>query len=447
MVSVSYDMAAPRDPPRCAVLGAGPMGLVAALDLLDHGFAVDLYERDGRIGGMSATFDFDGVEIERYYHFICRPDRPMFDLLKRLHLYDKLRWVDTKMGFYYDGKLYDWGTPRALMAFDRLDILSKIRYGLHALRARSFTDWRRLDRISATRWVRRWVGERGYEVLWKSLFDLKLHEFAEQTSAAWIATRIRRVALSRRSASQESLGYIEGGSAVLLQRLEAAILARGGRIHLSAPVERVITAAGRAVGVSVEGRVHACDSVISTIPLPYVPSLIPDCPESFLERLRAVRNIPVACVILKLDRPLTDKFWMNINDPRIPIPGIIEYSNLNPVGATILYAPFYMPKTHPKWRTSNDELVAEVIESLRLINPSFHPEQVLAAHCHRYEFAQTICPPGFFDTLPPIETPIEGFFAADTGSYYPEDRSISESTALAHRLARLAACRIGLVKQ
>jgi hypothetical protein len=40
--------------------------------------------------------------------------------------------------------------------------------------------------------------------------------------------------------------------------------------------------------------------------------------------------------------------------------------------------------------------------------------------------------------LPPMRTPIGGLFMADTSYYYPEDRSISESAAVAKRLAQLA---------
>ena len=44
-----------------AIIGSGPMGLMAALELLKQGHQVDVYERDDRIGGMSA--DFDTAEI------------------------------------------------------------------------------------------------------------------------------------------------------------------------------------------------------------------------------------------------------------------------------------------------------------------------------------------------------------------------------------------------
>jgi len=421
------------------VIGAGPMGLMAALALLRRGVAVDLYERDDRIGGMSASFDFDGLPIERYYHFICKTDYPLFKLLDELGLADRLRWTDTRMGYYYNGRLHEWGTPLALLRFPGLDLISKVRYALHVMATKSVSDWRALDKEDATAWLRRWLGRRGYEVLWERLFALKFFEYTNSLSAAWIGTRIKRIALSRRSLLQESLGYLEGGSETLLQAMEREIIRLGGRIHLRQGIDEVVAESGRVTGVRIGERVEPCSLVLSTAPLQYVPRLVPALPADFAQRIRDIQNIPVACVILKLKHAISPNFWMNINDPAIEIPGVIEYSNLNPgSGPHILYAPFYMPKTHPKWSRSNAELIDEVIGYLPKLNPAFRPDWVIARHCHRYEFAQAICPPGFYAQLPPMRTPIDGFFMADTSYYYPEDRSISESIAVGQRLAEAA---------
>src|SRR5579883_271825 len=421
------------------VLGAGPMGLLAAMELLKGGHEVDLYERDDRIGGMSASFDFDGLEIERYYHFICKTDFALFKLLDELNLSHTLRWVDTYMGYFHRGKLQDWGNPVALLKFDGLGLIRKFRYGLHALRAKSVKDWRPYDKLLATQWIKKWIGQRAYDVLWKNLFELKLFEYTDRISAAWIGTRIQRVAKSRRNLMHESLGYLQGGSATLLRAMEHYITERGGRIHLQSGIERVEVRDGRVAGIVVNGTELSCDAVISTAPIQYVPRLVPELPRDFAARIEAIKNIPVACVILKLKQPHSRNFWTNINEPGIEIPGLIEYSNLNPEsGVSIVYAPFYMPKTHPKWSRSNDELIDEVIGYLPHINPQFHVEWVLARHCHRYDFAQTICPPGFYDMLPPMRTPVDGLFMADTAYYYPEDRSINESVNVARELTRVA---------
>jgi len=429
-----------EDNKRYAVVGAGPMGLMAAMELLERGHRVDLYERDDRIGGMSASFDFDGLKIERYYHFVCKTDHALFDLMASLGLSERLKWTDTRMGYYYDGALYDWGTPWALLAFPKLDPISKFRYALHVMATKNVRDWSALDRVDATSWLRRWLGERGYRVLWRRTFELKFFEYTDGLSAAWIGTRIKRIALSRRNLLNESLGYIEGGSQTLLEAMRRKILALGGAIHLRQGIDRVNVVDGRVTGVRVAGEDRDCDAVLSTVPIQYVPAMVPALPVEFAERVRKIENIPVACVILKLRRPLSGNFWTNISDRAIEIPGLIEYSNLNPEsgGDSIVYAPFYMPKTHPKWALGNDELIDEVIGYLSAINPQFRPDWVLARHCHRYDFAQTICPPGFQEMLPPMKTPVDGFYMADTSYYYPEDRSINESVAVGRKLAAAA---------
>jgi len=422
---------------RFAIIGTGPMGLMAAVDLLDRGHDVTLYERDDRIGGMSANFDFDGLSIERYYHFICKTDYPLFALLERYGLSNSLRWTDTRMGYYYQGKLYKWGTPFALLGFPHLGPISKFRYALHVMYTKGIKDWTALDKEEAGAWIRRWIGQRAYDVMWKDAFRLKFFEYKDNLSASWIGTRIKRVALSRRNLMNESMGYLEGGSMTLLDKMVQDIQARGGRILLSQGIDEVVSEQGRVTGVRVGDVVQPYDAVISTAPLQYVPAMVPGLPPAFKAQVAAIQNIPVACVILKLKHAISENFWMNISDPGIDIPGVIEYSNLNPgpdPSRKILYAPFYMPKTHPKWQHSNAQLIEEVLGYLKRLNPAFQPDWVVASHCHRYEFAQTICPPGFQAMLPAMRTPVAGFFMADTAYYYPEDRSINESINTAHAL-------------
>ncbi len=420
------------------ILGTGPMGLMVAIDMLRAGDDVELFERDERIGGMSASFDFDGLRIERYYHFICKTDDPLFALLDYLGLSDRLKWTDTKMGYYVDGKLYRWGTPFALLAFPKMGWVSKIRYALHVIHAKRISDWGALDKRNAVEWITSWIGQPAWDVMWERTFRLKFFEYTDQLSASWIGTRIKRIALSRRNLFHESLGYLEGGSGTLLDAMVAEIKRLGGRIHLASGVDEVVSDGGRVTGVQAGGAFHRADRVLSTVPIRYVPGMVPGLPEDFAARIRRIENIPVACVILKLKHAISENFWMNISDEAIDIPGVIEYSNLNPgtrESEHILYAPFYMPKTHPKWSHSNDTLIDEVVGYLGRLNQDFKPDWVLARHCHRYEFAQTICPPGFQDMLPPMRTPLAGFFMADTAYYYPEDRSISESVQVGHQLA------------
>jgi protoporphyrinogen oxidase len=413
------------------------MGLGAAYQLVRDGRRPVVFEADDRVGGMAACFDFGGIRIERYYHFHCTSDSDFQRMLDELGLSDRLRWVETRMGVYYKGAVHPWGNPVALLRFPGLSPLAKFRYGLHAFLSTRRNDWHPLDRLEATRWIRRWVGEEAFAVLWRPLFELKFYDYATSLSAAWIWSRIRRIGRSRYSVMREKLGYLEGGSETILEAMRRAIEAAGGEIRLRCPVAKVVIADGRVKGIEAGGAFHDFERVISTVPLPYVPRLMPDLPEEILARFRAVKNIAVVCCIAKLKRPVTGNFWLNVNDPEMDIPGIVEYSNLRPLDRTIVYAPFYMPGEHPKYADPDAVFTAKLRRYLMRINPALTEEDFIEVRASRYRFAQPICEPGHLDRLPPIRLPIEGLIAADTSYYYPEDRGLSESIGLARAMARM----------
>lgn len=423
-------------PQRIAVLGAGPMGLAVAYQLARDGHRPVVFEADDRVGGMAACFDFSGLHIERYYHFHCISDHAFLQVLDELGLAARMHWTVTRMGYWYRNRLQPWGNPLALLGFRGLGLAAKFRYGLHALLSTRRRDWRPLDPLNATDWIRRWVGAEAYEVLWRRLFDYKFYDYSDNLSAAWIWSRIRRIGNSRYDLFREKLGYLQGGSDTLLQAMAADIVARGGEIRLDAAVTRVRIADGRVQGVETAAGFDGFGKVVSTIPLPYIPRLIPDLPDDLPARFAAIRNIAVVCVIVKLRQALTENFWLNTNDPDMDIPGLVEYSNLRPLDAHIVYVPFYMPGEHPKFADSDAVFVAKVRRYLQKINPRLEDADFLDIHASRYRFAQPICEPGYLDRLPPIKLPVEGLWVADTSYYYPEDRGISESIELGRRMAR-----------
>ena len=423
---------------RVVVIGAGAMGLAAAYHALKRGHQVTVLEAAPEAGGMAAHFDLGGLSIERYYHFVCKADRPTFELMAELGIGDRMRWVPTSMGYYVDGRLYPWGDPVSLLRFPKLSLIEKIRYGAMMFFSTKRNDWRSLENVSAKDWITGWCGRAVYERLWSPLFRLKFFEYADNISAAWIWTRFKRVGTSRRSLMQEELGYIEGGSETLVDALTRAIAGRGGTLRLNAPVTRVETKDGRVTGVTAGGEFFAADAVISTMPTPYVSRIVPDLPANERARYDAIANIGVVCVVFRLKRSITRHFWVNIVDRRFEIPGIVEFSNLRPTGDTVVYIPYYMPVTHPKFARDDAFFRAEGLGYLTLINPALREDDVVAFHVGRLRHAQPVCPPGFAAMLPPVQTSIAGLQIADTCFYYPEDRGISESV----RFARLMAERV-----
>jgi protoporphyrinogen oxidase len=421
---------------RVVVIGAGAMGLAAGYRAAKDGHEVDVIEAAPEPGGMAGHFDFGGVSLERFYHFVCRTDLPTFALMEELGIADKMVWRSTSMG-YFDGALHAWGNPVALLRYPSLTLLEKLRYGLFALVCVRRNSWAAIEDESAKDWILRWCGRSIYDRFWKPLFDHKFYEYADNISASWIWTRIRRIGRSRKSMMQEELGYIEGGTLTLVDALMKGIEAHGGRIHLGAPVQRVLTENGRVTGVQTAERTFGADAVICTAPTPMVNALVPDLPEDWKQRYDAIHNIGVICVIFKLAKSVTPHFWVNISVPEIEIPGIIEFTNLRSVGGdAIVYVPYYMPVTHAKFSWPDEQLLDEAFACLQRINPSLQGSDVRGTKVARMRYGQPVCEPGFAAKIPPVKTPIAGLQIADTCFYYPEDRGIAESVRLGAEMAR-----------
>ena len=421
---------------RVVVVGAGAMGLAAAYHAAKRGHDVEVLEAGPEPGGMAAHFDFDGLSIERFYHFVCKTDAATFALLDELGLADRMRWRTTSMGYFIDGKLHEWGNPLALLKFPCVGLLSRLRYAMLAFISTHRERWDSLETQSAREWITRWGGSEVYDRLWKRLLELKFHEYADNISAAWIWTRVKRVGRSRKSLFKEELGYIEGGSETLINALSAAIESLGGRIRLSTPAVRIMSANGHVTGVQTPQGIFDADAVISTIPIGLVSATVPDLPKDWKAKYDAINNIGVCCLLFKLSKSVTPHFWVNIAEPDVEIPGIIEFSNLRPTDDVIVFVPYYMPVTNPKFSWPAQRLLDEAFGYIQRINPGISPEDILATKVARLRHAQPICEPGFASKIPAVQTPIEGLQIADTCFYYPEDRGISESVRIAREMAR-----------
>ena len=423
--------------PRIAVVGGGPMGLAVAYQLALEGAKPVLLEADDSLGGMAASFQFAGQTLERYYHFHCLSDQAFFELLEELGLADQLRWKQTCMGFFVDGRLYRWGSAGSVLSFRRLPLLTRLRYLLHAARCLSLRRWQHLDGIRATDWLKRWLGPQGYALLWQKLFAYKFYEHSDTLSAAWIWSRIRRLGQSRRWL-KETLGYLEGGSQRWIDALEQRLRELGCDIQLSSPVQAIRSLGpGQGAVVQTPAGERQFDAVISTVPLPLVAPMLQagGADPALVARYSDQLSVACACVVLQTRQPITGNFWTNINDERFAIPGIIEFSNLRPLQGHITYVPYYMPASHPDYQRPDEAFIADSIACLQAINPDLARADVLAAHCSRYRYAQPVCGTHFHQSLPPLQ-PLPGITTADTTVYYPEDRGIAESVGYGRELAR-----------
>ncbi|MBI4832351.1 MAG: NAD(P)/FAD-dependent oxidoreductase [Candidatus Lindowbacteria bacterium] len=425
---------------RIAVVGGGISGLSAAYFLLKRGHKVTLFERDETLGGLAASFDFSGAPIEKYYHFICLGDNDLIDLCEEVGLRQKLFWRSTKMSFLYEGKLYPFGTPLDLLFFKPVSILGRIRFGFNIVYARSLKYWQALENEPAEAWLIRHIGKQAYDVIWRPLLKIKFGEYAGEVAASWMWHRIHRVAKSRKKLLQrEELGYLVGGTKMLMDTLAEKIRQMGGEIRTSSQVTSVVVRGEAVTGLRCKEQIIDFDGVVSTVALPLACRLLPKECAQYRATLARVKYIGVVCMILKLSRPLTDSFWVNINDPRISFNGIIEYTNLNPRpdlgGSKIAYIPFYLVTTNQRYSFKDQDLLQEYSKSLRLVSGDFNPGWIQDWRVFRDPYAQAICTTNFSQLVPDQVAPVKGFYLIDSTQLYPSDRTISGMIGLAKKLA------------
>jgi protoporphyrinogen oxidase len=426
---------------KAIVIGGGPAGLKAAHSLVKRGVDTTLLESAEVLGGLASVFEVQGARIERYYHFICKGDDDLIATLEELGLSHRLHWKSSRMAYFVDGALYPFLTPLELLSFRPLPLLDRLRAGAAVKLAQRMKE-EDLAEQRAIPWLQRLFGERAYRVIWEPLMRFKFAEHAEEISAAWLWARMVRLSRSRTSPWREELGYIEGGSKVVLEGLARDFQARGGRVVLKAPVEQILFAGGRATGVRLGGETLPAEVVISTVTTSRFRQLAAGFDGDYVERLRRIPTIGIFCLFLRLAERVTPYFWVNTNDPRVPFAGMIEYTNLNPVpelqGDRVLYIPQYLSADDPRYGQTDEEVLKSYTDALALINPAFDRRWVKFSAVFRDRFAQPICLTDYRTTTPTIRTPIPNLFLTDSSQLHPHDRTISGSFGLGNEAARLA---------
>ncbi len=427
---------------RIGIVGGGVAGLGSAYFLSERGHEVEVFEQAPVLGGLAGCFDFDGLRVEKYYHFVCRDDDDLVDMLKRLGLSHELEWRPGRMKFFYEGKLYPFGTPWDLLRFRPLPLPARIQFGLNVALSRSAKSWEQYDSTPARDWLIAQIGERAYGVIWEPLLRIKFGSYYDQISASWIWHRIHRVARSRAHLlARERLGFLKRGTDVLLQRLTEVLGERGVGLHTSVVVDAITVGANGVTGVTVAGEHRPFEQVISTVPLPVLSRLLPSTAVERMGHINGIDYIAVVCLILKLRQPVTDAFWINVNDAKVPFNGFIEYTNLNPrVDAerpSLVYIPFYLSPGDRRFAEPDAELLRECVAGLQVVRPEFGADWVLGYRVFRDRFAQAICTTNFAQRIPPVRSPIPGLLMTDSTQLYPSDRTISGMFGQARKVAEL----------
>lgn len=421
-----------------AIVGGGILGMTLAWRLRRLGFRVTIVEGAASPGGLAAPQGIGGYVWDRFYHVILLSDSNLRELLDELGLAGELRWKNTRTGFYTDGHLYSLSTSLEFLRFPPLSLIDKARLAATILHASRLTDWRRLETIPVTEWLRRWSGARTTERIWLPLLKSKLGDNYTLASASFIWAIIARMYAARRSGlKREMFGYVEGGYDTVLRSFRERLDAYGVEMLCGRPVTAVRdTSEGAEVTLS-DGAVRSFDTAILTVPCSRIPALCPQLSEAERARLASVVYQGIVCASLLLRKPLAPFYVTNITDAWVPFTAVIEMTTLVDAsrfgGAALVYLPRYLPRDDPFWQRSDAEIEAEFVGALERMYPDFRRDDVLAFHVARVKEVLAVSTLNYSTTaLPPLRTSLENVFVVNTAQMANGTLNVNETIGLAN---------------
>jgi protoporphyrinogen oxidase len=430
-----------------AIVGGGMLGLTLAMRLRGAGAEVTVLEAGRSPGGLVSSQSIGGYTWDRFYHVILPGDRELIALLDSLGLGGRLRWRATRTGFYTGDRLYSLSSRWDYLRFPVLSPLAKVRLALTLMRASRIVGGAALEAIPVDRWLREQCGDEVFERLWRPLLRSKLGENHRRTSAAFIWAYIRRLYGARRSVrGRERLGYVDGGYAVVLRRLEAELEDMGVRLRANTPVTEVRQANG-GVEIRLPSGVERFDHVVLTVPAGRAAALCPQLTDSERARLGRVVYQGVICASVLLRRSLGGFYVTNIADSTVPFTGVVEMTALADRrafgGLTLAYLPLYVPVDDPAWSWSDADIRAAFEPALLRMFPWLSPGDVLAFQVARAREVQALATLHYSrDALPPVRTSLPGVWLVNSAQIVNGTLNVNETVALANEKGRALARRL-----
>jgi protoporphyrinogen oxidase len=407
--------------PTVAIVGGGILGMTAAYRLAQAGVEVSLFERAPDLGGLVGSFDFDGREVDRFYHVVLPTDHRVLGLAEELGLRDSFRFRPTKVGFYDDGRLFSMTSPKEFLTFPVLRPHERVRLASFVARCQLTKSHEALDDVPLLDWLQKTCGPRIVEKLWKPLLDSKFDGQYDDLPATYIWARTRRMGSTRDKGGREVMGWPQGGYQLLIDELARRIEKLGGRVRAGVEVEQIAGSDAAATGLVVDGRLRTFNYVLCTLAPPMARRLLAP-PLAARAPADHCRYLGVVCLLLRVSRSVSPYYHLNITDRRVPLTTVVETTHVvDPeyVGGHLVYVSRYVDPSHPDQQRPLDELERDYLAHAKTIFPDLRDDEIVSRKVQRARVTEPVHLVGGAKRLPDM-FPIPGLAMASTAHVYPE---------------------------
>ncbi len=426
---------------KIAIIGAGFGGLSAAYDLTRKGFQVTVYDGGDQPGGLASGFKEPEWEwsVEKFYHHWFASDRHILGLIDELGMSDKVLFPRPYTVMYYKGKFYPFDSIPMMALFPGLGWgINKIRFGLVGLYLRLSTNWKELERITVDEWMRKWAGNKVYELMWEPLVMGKFGEnYHKQVNMAWLWARIK--------ARTTRLGTFEGGFQAFADAFKARLVDMGVQFQMGTTIRAIKERKDGKLDIIPVGKPAVItDACLVTSSPGQLADMAGGLSEGYLKGLLGLKHMGAVVLVLSLKQQLSTKgyYWFNLPKPTgFPFLALVEHTNFVPPenfgGDHIVYIGDYLEPEHEYFTLTKDELLQRFLPGLVRINPEFNPGWVKKTWLFKTKYAQPVPLISHSRNIPAIRTPMRGLYFASMSQVYPWDRGTNFAVEIGRAAALL----------
>ena len=420
------------------IIGGGILGMTLALRLSQQGHKVTIFESGDKPGGLTQSWELDGVTWDRFYHVILMSDLNTRRIIEELGLTNKFKWVETKTGFYSGGKLYSMSNMIEFFKFPPINIIDKFRLGMTIFAASKIKNWQKLEKIFVADWLTSWSGKNVFEKIWLPLLKAKLGDNYRNTSAAFIWSTIQRMYAARNSGlKKEMFGYISGGYNAINKRFANHLLALGVEFKLNAEISHVESLGNKLISVTTTKKEKfEFDHVISTLsPLQSV-KIADGMATNEKEKHSNVKYLGVICPSVILSKSVSPYYVTNITDGGTPFTGIIEMTalinkNEELKGKNLVYLPKYVDSDDQLFEADDSEIRKIFLGALLQMYPEISETDILYFGVSKARVVFALPTINYSANLPGIKTSINKFYIINSAQIINGTLNVNETIQVA----------------
>jgi protoporphyrinogen oxidase len=410
---------------RVVIIGAGPAGLTAALELSKHGVQAVVLESDKQVGGIARTVNYKGYLFDIGGHrFFTKWDE--VNQIWQEVLGDKFLVRPRLSRIYYRKKffLYPLVARNALLGLGPIESARILASYFRSML------WPTPQEDNLEEWVCNRFGKRLYQIFFKTYTEKVWGVPCTSIRAEWAAQRIR--GLSLMTAIRNALlpgkkpkvktlidrfQYPERGPGQMWETITELLAKAGYPVLTERPVVHICHSQGKVTQLATRGP-HGEESFegthfISSMPIrELINALDPQPPETIRQAANKLRYRDFLIVSLIIDRKdVVPDNWIYVHEPKVKVGRIQNFKNWSPAmvpdpNTTCLGLEYFVFENDEMWSSTDAELLRlarnEIVQ-LGLVRP----EEIRDGTVVRVQKAYPMYDPGWTEQVEQIRKYLE----------------------------------------